>query len=221
MTARQVRAVLNKGNVVNNWNFALIASSFVLAVATGCTVSSTSPDRKSADGGASGSSSSGGASSSEGSSGGGGSGSSGASGNAGASVPAEVIGTWTAGRGGTTVAYDTITGTSSSNASGLAFQFAADGTFAKAYRDSTGGSGCSTIVVGTEAGSVAWGEGSFQLHSDHGTTREWSSCTPSLVATQAMPDSDLDRAGYTYQMDGDVLVLTRDDGATARFQRSQ
>lgn len=135
-------------------------------------------------------------------------------------APPELVGIWTAGRGGTTVAYDDITGTSASNASGLAFQFAADGTFAKAYRDSTGGGGCATVVVATESGSVVYGAGHLQLQSTHGVVQTFSSCSPSVVAKQEMPASDLDRAGYTFAFDGGDLVLTRDDGASARFRRS-
>lgn len=134
-------------------------------------------------------------------------------------TPPELVGTWTAGRGGTTVSYDTLTGTSSSNASGLAYRFAADGTFAKAYRDSTGG-GCATVVVGTEAGTVAWGDGHLDLRSDHGTVQSWSTCSPGAVASQPMRTADLDRAGYAFRLEGDELVLVRDDGASARFRRS-
>jgi hypothetical protein len=137
-------------------------------------------------------------------------------------APAALVGTWTAGRGGTTVSYDALTGTSSSsNASGLAFQFASDGTFAKAYRDSNGGS-CPMIVLATEAGTVEWGSSDFVLHSDHGTSKMWSSCSPGAVATQSLPDADLDRDRYAFQLDGEELVLTRaSDAATARFRRSQ
>lgn len=136
-------------------------------------------------------------------------------------APAALVGTWTAGRGGTTVAYDTLTSTSSpSNASGLAFQFAADGTFAKAYRDSNGGS-CPMIVLATESGTVEWGDGDFVLHSERGTSRMWSSCG-GPVATQPLGDGELDRARYTFAFDGEDLVLTRaTDKATARFRRAQ
>lgn len=142
-------------------------------------------------------------------------------GSAATSVPAALVGTWTAGRGGTTLSYDTITDTSSpSNASGLAFQFAADGTFAKAYRDSNGGS-CPTIVLATESGTVAWSESDFQLDSRHGTTQWWSACGGG-VASQPLGDADLDRARYTFQLDGGDLILTRTtDNASARFHRSQ
>lgn len=136
-------------------------------------------------------------------------------------APEDLVGTWTAGRGGTTVSYDAITETSSSNASGLAFQFAADGTFAKAYRDATGGS-CGTILVGTESGRVAWGDGRFQLEPSHGESRMWSSCSPGAVASQPLGDADLDHAGYAFELAGEELLLTRaTDGASARFRRSR
>jgi hypothetical protein len=136
-------------------------------------------------------------------------------------APAAVVGTWTAGRGGTTVSYDTITGTSTpANASGLAFLFAADGTFAKAYRDSNGGD-CPMIVLATESGTVDWSDGSFQLHSEHGTTKTWGSCGGGMTS-QEMPATDLDNERYTFSLDGEELVLTRvSDGASARFHRSQ
>lgn len=138
-----------------------------------------------------------------------------------AAVPPALVGTWTAGRGGTTVAYDTLTSTSSpSNASGLAFQFAANGTFAKAFRDSNGGS-CPTNVLATESGTVEWGERELQLHSDRGTSQMWSSCGGG-IAEQPLGDAELDRARYRFEMEGDELVLTRtSDDATARFHRAE
>ena len=137
-----------------------------------------------------------------------------------APTPAALVGTWTAGRGGTTVSYDAITGTSSSNASGLAFQFAADGTFAKAWRDSAGGS-CGMIVVATESGTIAWRAGGFQLRSTHGETRSFSSCSPGAVAVTPMTEADRDRGSYTYTLDGDELVLANEAGASARFTRAR
>lgn len=135
-------------------------------------------------------------------------------------TPAELVGTWTAGRGGTTVSYDAITGSSSSNASGLAFRFAADGTFAKAYRDSAGGS-CGTVVVATESGAVAWRDGGFRLRSNHGETRSFSSCSPGAVAVSPMAAADLDTGSYTYALEGDTLVLANEAGDSARFTRAR
>jgi hypothetical protein len=197
----------------------LLAPALALFLSAGCTAGSGTSGGggtvgSHADGGPETGSTSGASSSSSGSSGG--------NTPQGNPAPAALVGTWTAGRGGTTVSYDTIADTSSpSNASGLAYQFAADGTFAKAYRDSNGGS-CPIIVVGTESGVATWGDGEVALYSHHGQSQQWSSCSPGAVSTEPMAESDLDRASYSYQLNGDELLLTRtSDGASATFRRSQ
>ena len=49
----------------------------------------------------------------------------------------------------------------------------------------------------------------------------WSSCSPGAVATTPLADADLDHAGYTFELAGEELLLTRStDGASARFRRA-
>lgn len=118
------------------------------------------------------------------------------------------------------VTYDQITGTTSPISSGLAFRFAEDGAYAKAFRSSNGGS-CGMVLIGTESGTIHWEDGRFELHPAHGEALSFASCTPGAVARSALSAGDLDSNAYTWRLDSDQLTITREsDGASAVFSRS-
>jgi len=143
-----------------------------------------------------------------------------ACGSAGSAVPAPLVGSWYAGRGGTSAPYDPVSGTfGTPNGSGLVYLFAGDGRYTKAFQSYASNGGCTSGYTAFEEGALRLEGSSLVTLPSSGHLRYTDSCAPSLDSDTPTAPENLVAERFLYAVDGDQLVLQRDDGATSQFAR--
>jgi hypothetical protein len=143
-----------------------------------------------------------------------------ACGGAGSSMPAPLVGSWYAGRGGTSAPYDPVSGTfGTPNGSGLVYLFGGDGRYTKAFQSYASNGGCTSGYTAFEAGTVHLEGNSLVTTPSSGHLKYTDSCAPSLDSDTPTAPENLVVERFSYSVDGDQLVLQRDDGASSQFAR--
>jgi hypothetical protein len=133
-------------------------------------------------------------------------------------TPAELEGSWYAGRGGTTAPYDPATGSwGMPSGSGLVYVFEPGGHYIKAYQSYESAGGCTTGFTAFENGDLAVDGATLVTHPTSGHMVYRATCSPELDSDT--PLEDLVDETFTWSREGDTLLLRRDDGAEATFTR--
>lgn len=141
-----------------------------------------------------------------------------------ATLDAQIVGDWFAGRGGTTVSYDRATGTFGSGSGGaMLFQFKADGSYVRAVRSIEDGP-CTMGYVSTDSGSVTTVGSELHLHPTHGNLHTIS-CSGGADTDKPLEVHDetltWSVAPFSQDPSTPALTLTNADGATAELRKAQ
>jgi hypothetical protein len=144
------------------------------------------------------------------------------SGGGGGSLDAALVGTWWAGRGGTSSPYDPSTGSwGTPNGGGLGFVFRDDGSYTKVAMDYTSTGDCTTGWSAFEDGTEVSDGSTVQLTPASGHIEFSSSCAPSEDSDKpiAVQDDTLSYAVAPYSQDPTRtgLTLTAQDGSSSEF----
>jgi hypothetical protein len=150
---------------------------------------------------------------------------SGDGGDATGDLPGALVGSWFAGRGGTSAPYDPDTGTwGAPNGTGMTFVFRADGSYTQATQGSASNLGCTSAWIAFEEGTAtAEGERLF-LHPTRGHRQYTDTCAPGLDSDDPI---DVEDQAFTwsvgpYSVDASLAGLTvqrESDGASAEFRK--
>jgi hypothetical protein len=133
-------------------------------------------------------------------------------------------GSWYAGRGGTSIAYDSETGQfGAPNGDGLMFVFRADGTYTKVAQSVVSNAGCSTGFMAFEEGTATTQSTQLLLHPTRGHL-EYFGCTAGSETDKpiAVSDEALTWSIAPYSLDPSMsgLTLVRvSDGSSSEFRR--
>jgi hypothetical protein len=157
--------------------------------------------------------------------GGSGSGTTSGAGGGGSFDPA-LVGSWWAGRGGTSFPYDSQTGEwGTPNGGGLGFIFRADGSFTKAVLDYTSTGSCTTGYSAFEDGTVTSDGGTLVLHKASGHIEFNSTCVPSADSDKPLTvtDETLTYVIAPYSQDASMtgMTVTGQDGASSELRKIQ
>jgi hypothetical protein len=133
------------------------------------------------------------------------------------SIDGSLVGKWYTGRGGTTTGYDQTTGSYMPAGEGLLFWFRADGTYTKAFQDTSPGA-CTMGYIAFEDGTASSNGNTIALHPTKGHT-QYTSCSGAADADQPFDVSD---SSMSFVLSGGVLTL-RDaqTGAQSDFRKLQ
>lgn len=136
-----------------------------------------------------------------------------------------LVGSWYAGRGGTSIGYDTTTGTfGAPNGTGMLYAFHEDGTYQKAVQSTEDGP-CLLGYVTVESGVTSVVEpGKIALHPSKGVMNEYScSTTPGPDKPVATHEDTLAWTLAPYSVDPSIdgLTLVDANGASAEFRRTK
>jgi len=141
----------------------------------------------------------------------------------GGETPGALVGSWYAGRGGTTAPYDPVSGTfGRPSGSGLLYLFQPGGRYLKGFQSYESSGGCTTGFTVTEQGVIYATDSTLTTHPTSGRRVFEDTCAPSLDSDD--PVTDLADETFTWEVSGDdptapVLSLVRTDGAAATFVR--
>lgn len=142
----------------------------------------------------------------------------GGGGGGGQALPSELVGSWYAGRGGTSAPYDPATGSwGTPNGDGLVYLFEADGSYTKAFQSYASNGGCTTGFSAFEAGQVWMDDAMLTTHPTSGHLVFEDTCSPSLDSDE--PLDSLQDETFTWELRSAELWLQRVDGPEATFQR--
>lgn len=149
----------------------------------------------------------------------------GPAGGEGGSTPEELLGSWYAGRGGTSSPYDPATGAfGRPNGQGLIYVFEAGGRYRKAFQSYASNGGCTNGFTAHEEGSLTAEAHTLQLRPTSGHLLTEDTCAPSLNSDE--PLTGLGDESFTWELrpaELDAaqteLLLQRSDGAASTFHR--
>jgi hypothetical protein len=144
----------------------------------------------------------------------------------GGTLDSAIVGSWWAGRGGTSFPYDPTTGSwGTPNGGGLGFIFRGEGTYTKASLDYTTTGDCTTGWSAFEDGTATSDGHSLQLSPASAHLQFNSSCAPSEDSDKpiAAQSETLVYSVAPYSQDPSVpaLTLTAPDGASSEFRQIQ
>lgn len=142
----------------------------------------------------------------------------GGGGGGGGDTPSALVGSWYAGRGGTTAPYDPAAGSwGMPSGQGLVYVFEAGGRYTKAFQSYESAGGCTTGFTAFESGDLIVGGTSLVTHPTSGHMVYRATCSPELDSDTAL--DQLADETFTWSRDGDTLLLQRDDGAESTFAK--
>jgi len=156
---------------------------------------------------------------------GGGQGIGGGSGSGPSQPPGEIVGSWYAGSGYTSVPYDPGTGSwGMPSGKGLVYVFAADGSYTKGFQSYESSGGCTTGFTAFEQGYADVTVDSLATYPSSGHLTFTDTCAPSLSSDDPIQDLAVEEFSWQlrpsdYDPAETVLFLRRSDGAEATFSR--
>jgi hypothetical protein len=140
-----------------------------------------------------------------------------------ASFAPALLGSWYAGRGGTSIPYDSQTGEfGAPSGDGLMFVFRADGSYTKATQSVVSNADCTTGFMAFEDGTASTDGDQLELHPTRGHL-EYFGCTGSDTDKPiAVSDENLSWSLAPSSADGSQMALTlvsQSDGSSSEFRK--